>query len=223
MVTDIIIPVRDQLELTQQIVQQLEHMTGWDHCWILDNGSVDDTWEWLTNEGLSSHFTPISTTEWTIYEMWDWGFDRSYHSDSDNVLFLNNDVKLHPATITALNNALNSSDDIWIAYPDYNASSPYGQFCNYRCTKGTYRHGGMSGFCFMLKTKKVDWSPLVDPQFIWWGGDDDIAFNVEARGGRQVRVVGLPIEHMNEGTARHHDLGAQKAADLKAVIEKWGR
>lgn len=197
-------------------------MEGWDHCWILDNGSIDGTPDYLKD--LPSQFAVTNAPHMTIYEMWQWG--REAARFSDHILFLNNDVTLHPQTILDLNKALGSEDNIWIAYPDYNAHPFHKEsrrFCNYRTTRGTYRHGGMSGYCFMIKTKKIDWTPLVDPRFIWWGGDDDIAFEVESRGGKQVRVVGLPIEHMNEGTARHHDLGAQKAADLKAVIEKWGR
>lgn len=222
MTTDIVIPVRDQWELTDSILTQLESMDGWNHCWILDNGSQDNTWNNLVARRVRMpKISPIPAKGRTIYEMWDWGFHCARYSD--HVLFLNNDVKLHPATITALNQALESDHQNWIAYPDYNATRALKNMCNYRTTKGTFRHGGMSGFCFMLKTKKVDWTPLVDPRFTWWGGDDDIAFNVEARGGRQVRVVGLPIEHLNEGTARHHDLGAQKAKDLQAVIEKWGK
>lgn len=222
MVTDIVIPVRDQLHLTHSIVTQLANMDGWNHCWILDNGSVDDTEEWLRDWcKVNSRFTRLPAEGMKIYEMWDWGFTSARYAD--HVLFLNNDVELHPYTIVALNNALDAFDSNWIAYPDYSGPVAFGNMCNYRVTSGTYRHGGMSGFCFMLKRAKVDWEPLVDPQFIWWGGDDDIAFNVEARHGRQVRVVGLPIVHLLEGTARHHDLGEQKGKDLAAVIEKWGR
>jgi len=222
MVTDIIIPVRDQLYLTQSIVEQLDNMEGWSHCWIFDNGSVDDTWDWLYQWCLDHpKFSVLPAAGKTIYEMWNDGIYAARFAD--HVLFLNNDVALHSYTITALNNALEAFDSNWIAYPDYNAVVAFGNFCNYRVTSGTYRHGGMSGFCFMLKRAKVDWEPLVDPQFIWWGGDDDIAFNVEARHGRQVRVVGLSIVHLLEGTARFHDLGEQKGKDLKAVIEKWGR
>ena len=223
MVTNIVIPVRDQLQYTKAITEQLKYMDGWDHCWILDNGSTFETVDYLTNLCFNfPRFTQLPARDKTIYEMWDWGFTCSRFSD--HVLFLNNDVVLHENTITDLNQALESNDDFWLAYPDYTwVGEAMRHRCNYKVTSGTFRHGGMSGFCFMLKTKKVGWKPLVDPRFVWWGGDDDIAFEVEARGGKQIRVVGLPIEHVNEGTARHHELGAQKAADLNAVIEKWGR
>lgn len=222
MVTDIVIPVRDQLHLTQAICEQLKDMDGWNHCWILDNGSVDNTWEWLRQWCLDNpKFSALPAKGKTIYEMWDWGFTCSRYAD--HVLFLNNDLELHPSTILALSQALEAYESNVIAYPDYNAVVQFGNMCNYRVTSGTYRHGGMSGFCFMLKRSWVDWEPLVDPRFVWWGGDDDLAFNIEARHGRQVRVIGLPIVHYHGATAVNHDLEATKVADWQYLMEKWGR
>lgn len=193
-------------------------MSGWDHCRIFDNGSDDGTWEYL-QELPPAKFTVMLAKDLGIYDMWDLGL--KYSDSSDHVLFLNNDVTLHRGTIEELNKVLKIRDDYWLSYPDYNAKTF--RRPGYRVTHGTYRHGGMSGFCFMIKRNKITWSPLVDPQFVWWGGDDDIAFNIEKHGGKQVRVVGLPVTHLMEGTARHYSLGKQKAADLAAVKRKWGK
>lgn len=220
--THIVIPVRDQMYLTQNMVQNLKDQIGWDKCWIFDNGSIDKTWDYLiSTQEQDSRFWPVRATGDGIYDMWDSGFTIAKHEGAGKVAIFNNDLNLFPNTIQALNNALDYNTDAWIAYPDYNAESPGA--IDYRFTSGTYRHGGMSGFCFMLRAEKVDWSPLVDPVFKWYGGDDDIAFEVEARGGKQVRVMGLPVEHMHEGTARHHDLGHQKHADMQAIFQKWGK
>lgn len=222
MVTHIVIPVRDQLYLTQSIVEQLKGQIGWDKCWIFDNGSVDDTWNFLMNTANADpRFHPVMATGSGIYEMWESGFRLANHDKADYIAIFNNDIILSPNTIQILKNALAFNKGACIAYPDYNATSE--GVINYRETHGTYRHGGMSGFCFMLRAACVDWEPLVDPKFQWYGGDDDIAFEVEKRGGRQVRVLGLPVGHIHEGTARHHDLGAQKAADMAYIFQKWGK
>jgi len=221
--THIVIPVRDQLHLTRSIVEQLSLQSGWDKCWILDNGSEDDTWGYLsTLSGQDGRYQPVTAIGAGIYEMWDEGFRLAVTQGAEAVAILNNDLMLAPGTVDGLRNALLENRNAWISYPDYTNESPECPL-SYEVTKGTYRHGGMSGFCFMLRTECIDWSPLVDPRFKWWGGDDDIAFEVEKRGGEQVRVVGLPVTHLMEGTARHHNLGAQKAIDLESVLEKWGR
>lgn len=221
-VAHIVIPVRDQLHLTRSIVDQLDQQVGWEKCWIFDNGSEDGTWDYLTELNDSNRrFHPIKAKGSGIYDMWGEGYKVAKAVGARYVGIFNNDLTLAPNTIDSLKDALAYNAHAWISYPDYDApgNAPIG----HRVTTGTYRHGGMSGFCFMLKTEPIDWEPLVDPQFKWWGGDDDIAFEVEKRGGQQVRVLGLPVTHLMEGTARHHDLGVQKGVDLEAVIKKWGR
>ena len=220
--THLVIPVRDQMNITIGMLNQLHEQPGWDKCWIFDNGSVDGTWDFLIEaQKHDPRFHPVAAAGAGIYDMWDGGFTLAKRVGAEFVGIFNNDLTLSPDTIQILKTALQHNVSAWIAYPDYNATYPGP--VHYQRTQGTYRHGGMSGFCFMLRAGAIDWEPLVDPQFKWWGGDDDIAFEVQARGGEQIRVLGLPVHHMMEGTARHHDLGAQKGADLKAVIAKWGR
>jgi glycosyltransferase involved in cell wall biosynthesis len=221
----IVLPVRDQLSLTASILEQRSQQGGWERCWIFDNGSTDGTDEYLRRVfQRDARFHPMRADGYGIYEMWSEGFHLARGRGAGHVAFLNNDLMLARETIDQLNVALSAAEDYWIAYPDYDRSTlQCWEPRSLRETHGTYRHGGMSGFCFMLKAAKVAWAPLVDPRLEWWCGDDDIAFEVEARGGKQVRVVGLGIDHLNEGTARHHDLGAQKAADMAACLAKWGR
>lgn len=222
MATHIVIPVRDQVHITQSIIEQIQQQSGWDKLWIFDNGSEDSTWDYLMDVNASdSRVCPINASGAGIYDMWDEGFRAARHDGADYVAILNNDLTLDPNTFQILNEALDAVPDAWIAYPDYNATAA--SATSIRITAGTYRHGGMSGFCFMLRAGSINWDPLVDPRFIWWGGDDDIAFEVEKRGAIQIRVMGLPVEHLHEGTARHHDLGNQKGLDMQAIFNKWGR
>jgi len=222
MTTHIVIPVRDQRPITQSIIEQIHQQSGWDKLWIFDNGSEDSTWDYLMDVNASDpRICPINASGAGIYDMWDEGFRVARHDGADYVAIFNNDLTLFPNTFKILNQTLDNYSTAWIVYPDYNASVPGEN--SVRVTSGTYRHGGMSGFCFMLRASSIDWSPLVDPRFIWWGGDDDIAFEVESRGGVQLRVMGLPVEHLHEGTARHHDLGNQKGLDMQAIFNKWGR
>lgn len=222
MTTHIVIPVRDQIHITQSIVEQIQQQSGWEKLWIFDNGSLDNTWDYLMDvHSKDSRITPINASGAGIYDMWDEGFRVARHDGADYVAILNNDLTLYPNTFELLNQTLDNYSTAWIAYPDYNATvaSAY----SVRVTSGTYRHGGMSGFCFMLRAASINWDPLVDSRFVWYGGDDDIAFEVESRGGVQLRVLGLPLEHLHEGTARHHDLGIQKGLDMQSIYNKWGR
>jgi glycosyltransferase involved in cell wall biosynthesis len=222
MSTNIVLPVRDQLAMTESICNQLMKQPGWEKAWIFDNGSVDSTPDYLKALRLQDdRFVPIYSSA-GIYEMWNLGLLLA--CEADYVAIINNDLELSPGLIAAMSLSLDNNPQIGLVYPDYDLAVADGSFpIGLRYTAGTYRHGGMSGFCFMLRNAAVDWAPLVDPQFQWWGGDDDIAFNLEARGWLQARLEGFPVDHLNEGTARHHDLSAMKAADMARIIEKWGR
>lgn len=219
----VVVPVRDQLHLTVALVEQMQRDPDWTRAHVFDNGSVDGTGDYLHGLAAVDDAWCVHDAEGArIYEMWEEGLDAAIDEQADRVLFLNNDVALAPGLVGELGAALGGT--VWLAYPNYDRPLAEGVAeLGTRETRGTYRHGGMSGFCFMALADRLDWRPLVDPALVWWGGDDEIAFGVEERGGRQLRLEGVPVEHVNEGTARHHDLGAQKAADFAYVTAKWGR
>lgn len=221
----VVIPVRDQVSLTASVCEQLGDQAGWETCWIFDNGSTDGTAEYLARlTARDPRFRRVWAPEWGIYQMWGQGLIFASGHGADRVLFLNNDVILAPGTVDALTVALDADPLNWLAYPDYDLPAEGGYFPALRTTAGTYRSGGMCGFAFMLEVAPVVWEPLIDPRFGWWCGDDDLAFTVEAMGGRQVRVEGLGITHLNEATARlYPELHEQKARDLALCVEKWGR
>lgn len=224
MSTHVVIPVRDRVALTASICDQLAGQAGWDRCWVYDNGSQDGTRAHLLHlRDIDPRFCPIPAAGDPIYRMWDRGFRQAKTYGATRVLFLNNDVILAPGTVEALNVALDSDPDLWLVYPDYDADPDREPWVTgMRDTSGTYRHGGMCGWAFMLRAGPVDWSPLIDPALVWWGGDDDLAFEIEHRGGRQARVVGLPVVHLGSQTAALHPQGSCEA-DLAYVVAKWGR
>lgn len=225
----IVVPVRDQLDLTAALLKQLVD-ESFERCWVFDNGSTDGTAVAVQRLSLrDGRFEYVQADGLGIYEMWGQGFRWAKREGASAVAFLNNDIRFGPDSIESLRRVITQNADVAIAYPDYDLSGPDGQYWPserpaFRLTSGTYRHGGMSGFCFMLRTDVVDWDPLVDPQFQWWCGDDDLAFNIEERGYTQARVLGLWCEHLNEGTARHHpELAELKGQDMERCLAKWGR
>lgn len=225
--TIVIVPVRNRFDLTERFVEDMRVEEGLHHLFVLDNGSTDRTRDYLSRiERLDPRVEWVDTVGLGIYEMWDYGVQQaSYQTWGDpfNVVIANNDVQWEPGILHSLAGSLRAADDRWIAYPDYDATGPGEK--RSRETRGTYRHGGMLGAFFMLRGEKfLNWIPLIDPKFQWWCGDDDLAFNVEERGGKQVRVEGLPITHLNEQTAREYpELAEMKVADMDYCMEKWGK
>lgn len=221
-----VMPVRDQPELTRAACARLGDDPDLERVFVLDNGSGQATrdvlaaWQWGTPRPQR---LVVEASGASIYEMWDRGFRLAAGLGTDCVVILNNDVDWLPGTFRLLRDALSAGAAV--AYPDYDrrVASGIAETPARRTTHGTYRHGGMSGWLFALDPAKVTWAPLVDPCFEWWYGDDDLALTVEEHGGIQERLVGVPVDHLGEGTARHHpSLEAAKGRDFDRFRTKWG-
>lgn len=222
----IVIPVRDVRVLTENICRQLMQQSGWNRCWIMDNGSEDDTpayLEQLTN--TNPKFVSRDAKGLNIHQMWQTGFDVAVMSGATHVAFLNNDIIMVPDTIEWMRKVIDHDPSFWLSYPDYEwrvndpRHKPNGEF---RITWGSYRHGGMSGFCYMLKVAAMTWAPLIDPGLKFWYGDDDLAYEIAKRGGQQVRVSNLALDHIGQATTKvHHKMYDLIPADKAFFIEKW--
>jgi hypothetical protein len=230
----VVVPVRDGLPYLKNLVASLEGQTGrayqgapmpdgWERLHILDNGSGLATRRWLARLAERDPRVLVEDTAgMTIYECWNRGFwaaKRDAGRGRFHVAVLNSDVKLPPHALAQLSAALLARQDRGAAYPDFDAkwSETAAQVASDPpCveTRGVWGTGGMLGFGFMLAGERVTWRPLIqDCTYQWWYGDNHLARSIELAGLKQVKVVGLPIWHAMEGTAREYDLSAEKLAD----------
>lgn len=214
----------------------LDHLLGFElveRVVVFDNGSQDDTWNGLTTWAGSgeTRLRAAHRPEATIYEMWNEAFRYAldaFPNGEVNLALLNNDIRLAPGTLAALSKALRSDEAWWAVSVDPTWRVEQGLALHPEPVEafGTYRHGGLVGWAFMVKAE--NWRDVehpVDPQFRWWGGDDDLVFSIAERGGKVARVRGVPCDHVGEGTAQ--DTGnewvhAEKEQDRKRFEAKWG-
>lgn len=218
--TVVVVPVRDAIHHTRAFLDCMEEQRV-DRVIVLDNGSRRPTRDLLRARGVER----VDAAGMGIYEMWDRGFAMATRARDANVLISNNDVLLPPGGVETLADALRGRDDLWVVYPDYDWpwSKPLARGIRY--TEGVLGDGGMFGACFMLRGSAILWRPLVsDRAYEWWYGDNHLAREIRERGGRQARVVGLPVAHVNEGTARHHrELAGMKQRDRKRWLDSERR
>jgi glycosyltransferase involved in cell wall biosynthesis len=232
----VVVPVRDGLAYLKDLYASLAGQTGrsfqgaampdgFERLHILDNGSGAATRRWLeATAGRDQRVLVEDAAGMTIYECWNRGFwqaKREAGRGRFHVAVLNSDVRLPAHALAQLSAALIARTDRGAAYPDFAApwiDGPAEVAADPPCveTRGVWGSGGMLGFGFMLAGERIGWRPLVqDCTYQWWYGDNHLARSIELAGLKQVKVVGLPIWHAMEGTARDYDLSAEKAADAE--------
>lgn len=229
--TFVVIPVRGQWHLTERCLASLAIEPVHDVL-VLDNASEDDT---------RARIRELSSTTWrklhvkhsndrSIYESWNEGFARARRlskGEPFNALMLNNDVRLETGSVQAMSNMLTAHPQVWVSYPDYTrrAWPTRGASREGLGGQGVAHQGGLYGPCFMLAGERIPWEPLItDPAYEHWYGDDHLAECILEEGGVQGRVLGLSVEHLNQGTARHHpELHAVKLADHQAWLIRHTR
>ena len=220
--------------MTADILNQLVRDGGWDWIHLFDNGSrpesIEQIRESVTVDLAEANIELLRRPNAGIYEMWNEGWSAAC-SDVEgpvNVAILNNDIVIpEVGFLDTLRHALRCEPDIWAVYPDYRMDvrkHPQGRLpIILTPTRGTYQHGGMCGWAFMIRGEAP--LPRIDERFEWWYGDDDLVRNITARGKKVCRVNGLPLNHRNEATANNGEnewTHGAKSRDTKRFKEKWG-
>jgi len=217
------VPVRDRLDLTIGLHEQLISEAA-DAILFLDNGSVDDTGDWLA--GLRDpRVASASLPGRTLTEMWNiaWGWARQYHGPGAILCLLNNDVTLTPGTLNAMASVVAEDPRVGLVHPDQRFAAPHEWAGTMTETHGSARHHGLTGYCFALP---VDLDHRIggrfDEQFVWWCADDDIAWRTTDAGLLQLRLDELGVSHINEATASAYPHLAQvKADDMARLHAKY--
>lgn len=191
--------------------------------YILDNGHKDIS---LIVEALvdEEKITVIPTHGMKLYAQWNWAMQIAQALSFDTVTISNDDLEIDNNLIQKLEDALFSDEDCWVTYPAN--KSQYNKLGFTMQTRGTKADGGMDGCCFMVKVDAMyQGLPLIDENFTWWGGDDDLAMNIERLNKKQFRVLNAWVDHQNEGTVSASDefahLHEAKKIDIGYLRLKW--
>ena len=165
----------------------------------------------------------VDTRGLTLHGQWNKALQYAKDNHPCTITLSNDDLEISDMMVSTVSSVINSNNDYWIAYPanmsQHNNNKPL-------ITKGTKADSGMDGCCFMIKSQAfVEGLPFIDERFVYWGGDDDIACNVEAMGKRQVRVNTVWVDHVNSATTSKPGFEWMReavASDRILLKEKWG-
>ena len=218
------IPTIIKPERVARLAHKYAHDDAVTSIWILDNGHDDlDTLVNLTKDEEKIIIVP--THGMKLYEQWNYAINKATEFSYSTVVISNDDIDISENAVQKMEDAIKSDNDCWIVYPAnkvlYNESGFILQ------TYGTKADGGLDGCCFMLKTQAIkEGLPLIDENFIWWGGDDDLVMNINKMNKKQFRVLNAWVNHQNEGTVSSSDkfanLHEAKKEDINYLRFKWG-
>ena len=151
--TYVVIPVKDQLELTQRIVAQLQAQGATKAIIVFDNGSTDGTAAWLQHVSGCSGVEFVDAADLTLHQMWNRGVAMARARDAVcNVAILNNDLVLGPDFCPSLASALRTDPELWAVSPVYDARAIGGV----QYVESTFKNQGLAGFAFMVRGEAFD-------------------------------------------------------------------
>ena len=191
---------------------------------IYDNGHrEEDGHTLLSFANDTNRVCYYDTRGLSLHGQWNKALQFALDNHPCNIVLSNDDLDIDEGLVSKLSSALDSNDEYWIAYPanklQYNNSG-------IKITRGTKADGGMDGSCFMIKSEAFkSGMSFVDERFVYWGGDDDIARNVEMMEKQQIRVTNTWSDHMNENTSSRPEfkwMQEAKENDRILLREKWG-
>jgi len=218
--TYVVIPVKDQLPLTRNIVAQLGVDGGYERLFVLDNGSTDGTTEWLALQQGRGRLEAVTAPDLGIYALWNLGVRLARDRTPEcNVAIFNNDLRIGPRLVVRLAAGLRSAPDLWAVSPNYDRRSIEGV----QYVRSTFKRQGLAGFAFMARGEIFD-TVAFDQGFAWWYGDDDFVAGIEAQGGRVGIVGDTTVEHIGGGaqTVRYtRDTLTAIERDRRRMWAKW--
>lgn len=183
---------------------------------VYDNGCPDGFWGPLLGQPIGMpHF--VKAEGLGIYEMWD---KALWDAETDYVAILNDDIRLLPGSLDQFAHALHSDPLLDLVSADYTLTTEHGLHpSGVEYTHGTYRHGGVCGWAFMVR--RVTY-PSVGDGYQWWCGDDELVARITRNGRRTGIYRGVPVDHQGEASAFTQPWTHEaKARDLATFAARW--
>lgn len=201
---DILMVVRDQLEYVQQSIESIRENTENYHLWIWDNGSGQETREYLNNLELESIENDECITVWREYH--NHGFIKPNNrladmSDGDYIILLNSDTKVHKGWYKALIGFLENN-------PQYSLTGFMGGLLD-KEGKGIRVGCGeeidfICGWCCCFHRKIYDEYGLFDENNLKFAYCEDADFSLRLKeAGLKIYALHLDlVEHFGNVTAK---------------------
>lgn len=219
----VVVPVKDNFEMTRALISQLFEQGGYDDLLVFDNGTTDpDMLAWLEAQDVAEVFDAKGAG---IHDMWNAGVAeaKARHNGRADVVFLNNDLRLSDSFVLRLCAGLHSDPALCAVSGNYDGRRGSGVIQVHGIQAGLMDgSGGLAGFAFAVRSSFLDEYEF-PTDMRWWYGDNDLCLSIDAAGGWYGIVPDALVEHLDGGsqTDRPADWDEIVAADRAAFEAKW--
>jgi hypothetical protein len=241
----VLMPVIDNLEMTKAALYDcLEQDVDAPRVLLVDNGSSPETRRGLETmvAGLASrhlilplwHHPPLGGAPYgTLNASWNFGLEFCWRRGAEEVLVVNNDVRLAPWTYATLRMVLQEENALWVSAVGVKEEQ-YEEYChrpNPSTFQELYAAGGLSkggpDFSCFLISKACHQKYPFDENFTYYG-DNDYHRHMKLGGdGDRIFSVNVPYLHYGSRTINR---SPEVAEAYRAVfrehqeryVRKWG-
>lgn len=222
----VVIPVKDRLDYTENLVNQLREQRGHDGIFIYDNGSGAAMKEWLKSQ---PDLLTWNAKGAGIHEMWNAGVAEGLRRSGGrcDLVFLNNDIIIGHDFCAGLRDALASGGWVCVG-ANYDGRPGDGEVQQVHgiCAERYDGTGGLGGFAFAVRSEWFATGYRFPTDCKWWYGDNDLTLSMDVVGAPYGIATGVAVEHIGAGTAgdwQDKKWSAQLDADRQAFERKWAR
>ena len=213
------IPTRSNWQMLAKLLSDLDE---WGIPTVVyDNGHQSPE----GRELLEAREYVVDAVGWPFYRMWNDAWHEATLAGYDAVALLNDDITLHPESLSIAYKRLMAADDIGIMGLNYLRTVQHGArpLAKTRFVRGSYREGGIGGHAFLIRTSTWGVVPPIDEDYAIWYGDDELFANMANHGFRLGIAVGSPVDHQSSTTVNQHpELLARTGADRDRFFSKFG-
>lgn len=196
----VVIPVKDRLDLTQNIVSQLVRQGGWTDLLLFDNGSTDPAMRaWIEAQDVADVYDASGLG---IHHMWNAGIDEAVrrHGGLADVVILNNDLELGHRFCQRLVGWMRESTALAVS-GNYDRRRVTGVVPVHGICANRYDGtGGLAGFAFALRAEWIASGYRFPESLDWYFGDNDLCLSIEKAGGWYGVVGDARVEHIGGGS-----------------------
>ena len=233
---DIVLTTYNRLDLTRACVESvLERTSVPFRLIIVDDGSTDGTWEYLTElQDADQRVVAFTQDHQGYLATANRGWRIALERDGDYLVTLNNDVVVPHGWLRTLLAPMELDQKVAAVGPLSTARSQW-QFAGriselvkrtLPAPQAGYLTAGVSMlafFCCLLRKSAVREVGLQDERFYPGpGGDDDYCFRLRAHGWKLALSLETLVEHVHGATMRElHD--PRGLSGFEKLREKWGK